>query len=249
MRERPDQPDEELLERWAALPGRRAFKTHAFPGPGHPRIAFQADVKYLVVLRDPREALVSFRFFMAAQHDDVYNRFGVPHELRTAMTRPTFPKFFREVVLAAHWDGEEVPGGLLTGGFFDFVNAWWPLRERPNVLLLHFNEMKADHEGSLKRIAAFLGYSPDAETWARVVEYTSFAQPAQVRGAQGAGRGREVAQGGRDDPEGPRRQCARRRNDAGDRGRDPGPGGAPGARRCRSRFPLLRPAERGGAPA
>ena len=176
FKERPDQPDEELLERWAALPGRRAFKTHAYPGPGPgPRIAFQADVKYIVVLRDPREALVSFRFFMAAQHDDVYDRFEVPHALRTAMTRPTFPEFFREVVLAAHWDGEAVPGGLLTGGFFDFVNAWWSLRAAPNVLLLHFNEMKADHEGSLKRIAAFLGYRPDAESWSRVVEYTSFA--------------------------------------------------------------------------
>ena len=34
------------------------------------------------------------------------------------------------------------PGGLLTMLFFGFVNGWWPLRNKPNVLFLHFSEMK-----------------------------------------------------------------------------------------------------------
>ena len=41
------------------------------------------------------------------------------------------------------------PGGLLTMLFFGFANGWWPLRNKPNVLMLHFNDMKADHEGTL----------------------------------------------------------------------------------------------------
>ena len=34
------------------------------------------------------------------------------------------------------------PGGLLTMFFFGFVNGWWPLRNKPNVLFLHYSEMK-----------------------------------------------------------------------------------------------------------
>ena len=33
FKERPDQPDEELLERWEKMPSPRAFKTHSMPGP------------------------------------------------------------------------------------------------------------------------------------------------------------------------------------------------------------------------
>ena len=33
FKERPDQPDEELLERWRQLPSPRAFKSHSIPGP------------------------------------------------------------------------------------------------------------------------------------------------------------------------------------------------------------------------
>ena len=38
FKERPDQPDEELIERWKQLPSPRAFKSHSMPGPdGKPK--------------------------------------------------------------------------------------------------------------------------------------------------------------------------------------------------------------------
>ena len=116
------------------------------------------------------KAIVSFKVFIENHSDEMYDHYRVPH-LRGARTRETVEAFFKEVVLPAG----NVPGGLLTMMYFAFINAWWPLRDAPNVLMLHFNGMKEDHEGSLKRIAAFLGcdgMAPDA--WARVVEYTSF---------------------------------------------------------------------------
>ena len=42
FKERPDQPDEELLERWKQLPSPRAFKSHSMPGPG-PRVIAPRD--------------------------------------------------------------------------------------------------------------------------------------------------------------------------------------------------------------
>ena len=41
--------------------------------------------------------------------------------------------------------------------------------------MCHFSEMKADHEGTIKKMADFLGmneHSPEA--WAKIMEYTSF---------------------------------------------------------------------------
>ena len=60
--ERPDQPDEELLERWKNMPADvpRAFKTHSMPGPGGgaaPEMGcfatYREDLKYVVVMRNP----------------------------------------------------------------------------------------------------------------------------------------------------------------------------------------------------
>ena len=40
------------------------------------------------------------------------------------------------------------------------------------VLLLHYSDMKRDHEGSIRKIADFLGYKPTKEQWRKVLELT-----------------------------------------------------------------------------
>jgi hypothetical protein len=63
---------------------------------------------------------------------------------------------------------------MLPGGLFGFLSAWWPLRHEDNVLLMHFSDMKRDHDGAVRRIADFLGFEPTAEQWPAILEYTSF---------------------------------------------------------------------------
>ena len=63
---------------------------------------------------------------------------------------------------------------LLSDFYFNFINGWWPHRNKPNVLMLHFSDMKKDHEGSVRKIAAHLGYKPTDEQWPNILEYTSF---------------------------------------------------------------------------
>jgi len=162
---RPDQPHQEVLDRLEAMPRdrRRAFKTHSAP----PEVPYFApgggtDVKYVVVFRNPEEALVSFWPFLAKHSDEWYALWGMPRE---ALTRPDFPSFYRDIIAER---------GMHAGGFFGFLNAWWPLRHEANVLFLHYSAMKQDHAGSLRRIAAFLGIEPSASEWARIEEYTSF---------------------------------------------------------------------------
>lgn len=160
----PGQPVQEVVDRIEAMPttARRAFKTHSAP-PDAPFLAAGEgpDVKYVVVFRNPEEALVSFRPFLEQHSDAWFDLWGMP---RAAVCRPDFSSFYAEVV---------DPMGM-QGAFFGFLAAWWPLRREPNVLFLHFSDMKRDHEGSVRRIAEFIGADPDEETWPKVLEHASF---------------------------------------------------------------------------
>jgi hypothetical protein len=162
--ERPGQPPQEKLDRIAALPTdrRRAIKSHGAP-PELPFIEAGSgkDVRYVVVCRNPDEALVSFKIFLDQHTDAFYDLWKVP---RAAMTRPDFGAFYREV-----YD----PRGM-QGLLFGFLAAWWPLRHEKNVRLLHFADLKRDFAGSVRKVADFLGIAPSAPEWTRINEYTSF---------------------------------------------------------------------------
>jgi hypothetical protein len=162
--ERPGQPAKEVHDRLAAMPRdkRRAFKSHAAP-PELPfvKVGSGKDVKYVVVCRNPEEALVSLKIFLDQHTDAFYELWQVP---RAAMTRPSFETFYREVV---------DPRGM-QGIFFGFLAGWWPLRREPNVLFMHFADMKKDLQGSIRKVAAFLDIKPAASQWATIDTYASF---------------------------------------------------------------------------
>ncbi|WP_170477500.1 sulfotransferase domain-containing protein [Ruegeria arenilitoris] len=160
----PGQPQEVVVERVTAMPTntRRAFKTHSPP----PAVPFQSvgsgtDVKYVVIMRNPEEALVSFRPFLNKHSDAWYELWGVPRE---ALCRPDFPSFYSDVIDA----------NGMQGAIFGFLAAWWPLRNEANVLFLHFTDMKSDHHGSIRKIAEFIGEELSEAQWANVLEFTSF---------------------------------------------------------------------------
>jgi len=48
------------------------------------------------------------------------------------------------------------------------------VRGNPNVLLVHFNDLKEDRDGEMRRIAHFLGLAIPEEIWAAIVEAASF---------------------------------------------------------------------------
>jgi hypothetical protein len=156
---------EQRLAKLAAMPRnrRRAFKTHSPPGllpyqkPGGGR----KDVRYVVVARNPDEAIASMHPFAHAHTHAWFDLWKLPRE---AFCKPSFGDFY-----------DEVAKNMFPPALFGFVAAWWPLRHQKNVLLLHFSDMKADHEGSVRKIARFLGFEPTAKQWPKILEYTSFA--------------------------------------------------------------------------
>ena len=154
---------EQRLANFAAMPRerRRAFKTHSPPGLlPYQKPGGRKDVRYVVVARNPDEAIASMHPFAHAHTHEWFDLWKLPRE---AFCKPSFATFY-----------EEVGRGLFPRSLFGFVAAWWPLRRAKNVLLLHFSDMKVDHEGSVRKIARFLGFRPTAKQWPKILEYTSF---------------------------------------------------------------------------
>ncbi|HET8695934.1 MAG TPA: sulfotransferase domain-containing protein [Gammaproteobacteria bacterium] len=158
----PDSTREQRLAAFDRLPSsrRRAFKTHSPPGPLPYQPPGTPDVRYVVVVRNPEEVLASMYPFIAAHSNAWFDLWQVP---RDEFVRPDFGSFYYDVA-------QHVFGPMT----FGFVAAWWPLRRARNVLLLHYSDMKRDHEGSVRRIAEFLGFEPTADRWPAILEYTSF---------------------------------------------------------------------------
>jgi aryl sulfotransferase len=159
----PDARREDLVAGFDAMPRdrRRAFKTHSAPEVvPYQRPGAGPDVRYVVVVRNPEEAIASVLPFLRAHSDEWFDLWQVPKE---ALAAPDLETFVAET------------GELFVALVFGFVAGWWPLRHESNVLLLHFADLKADHEGSVRRVADFLGFAPTDAQWPAVLEYTSFA--------------------------------------------------------------------------
>ena len=55
------------------------------------------------------------------------------------------------------------------------MRTYWRARRTENLLLVHYNALKADLEGEMRRIADFLSIEPPAELWPRLVDlYADF---------------------------------------------------------------------------
>ena len=162
---RPGMPVSELLTRLDNMPRSRprAFKTHSLPSELGYRPADSADGRrYVVVMRNPEEALVSMKTFLEQHSEAWLALWQMPPD---ALAWPDFQTFYRGMV--AH--------SGMHRGLFAFLNAWWPLRHERNVLCLHYNDMVRDHRGALRAIAEFIGVTPNSAQWSAIEETTSFA--------------------------------------------------------------------------
>ena len=157
-------PLEVLLEGLAAQKHRRFMKTH-LPLDA---LVFSPKAKYLYVVRDGRDVAWSmfnhhagFTEQMYPMMNDIFGREGDP------LTPPTndVRQYFLEWL-----DGGGLPLGV---SFWDHVQGWFDARHLPNVLLLHFNDLKADLPGQIRRIAAFLEIPLDEATMPAMLEHCS----------------------------------------------------------------------------
>jgi aryl sulfotransferase len=163
--------DAEMYELLDAQTHRRFVKTHT-PLDGVPALD---SVSYVAVIRHPLDVVLS---------DLDHERNSVPERVRELRSRaggvpdgvPTldFPDSDdpRERL---RWfiDSHNPPVGSGPYGLEDFcqqVSTFWERRHRPNVHLVHYQDLWDDLDGEMRRLATFLGIARDDELWPQFVE-------------------------------------------------------------------------------
>lgn len=123
----------------------RGFKSHLSYA------AVPKGARYIVALRDPKDALVSFYRFMEGW-------FFEPGAIG-----------FEEFAQA------RLAGSNDQDGYWHHLNTWWAQRDNPDVLLMSYEQMTADPAGRIRRVAEFCGIPLDADLLALTLEHSSLA--------------------------------------------------------------------------
>jgi aryl sulfotransferase len=168
------EPVEAVMARIEAQEHRRFLKAH-LPADGLPLFD---EVQYVHVARAGRDACLSYHNHgtgLAPEMLEGLDRAGLGDE---AIGRP-YPRFPADPADYFHrWLAEgAVPGdadGSPLMSFFGFERSWRAERHRPNVLLVHYADLKADLAGEMGRVAAFLGISVPSDAWPGLAEAAGF---------------------------------------------------------------------------
>jgi hypothetical protein len=152
---------------------RRFIKTHT-PLDGLP---FDDRVTYITVGRDPRDVGISWDHHVANmdlvafinQRNDAVGL----DDLNELMPEGPPPRPDDELERFWLWlDGE---GGL--GGCVDtlhHLDTFWQRRDLPNIVMLHYDELKADLEGQMRALADRLGIAVPEDRWSSLVPAATF---------------------------------------------------------------------------
>lgn len=143
---------------------RRFIKTH-LPVDA---LVFSPKAKYIYIGRDGRDVIWSMYNHHANANDawyaalnDTPGRVGPPIERPTASVHQYFLEWLEK-------------DGFPFWPFWENVRSWWAVRNLPNVYFLHFDNLKADMPGEIRKIAAFLDIPIDEAKWEAVVAHCSF---------------------------------------------------------------------------
>jgi hypothetical protein len=134
---------------WQASPeGKRVIKTH-FRWEDVP---YSPAAKYIIVIRDPKDVFVSgYHFFVKDG-----------------------PLSFTNMSVAPFLDHFLSDQFFMGGSWGSATATYWAQRDKPNVLVCSFKEMRRDLAGSVRRVATFLGVDESPEVLQRVTELSSF---------------------------------------------------------------------------
>jgi aryl sulfotransferase len=58
--------------------------------------------------------------------------------------------------------------------FWENIRTWWNIRHLPNVMLVHYANLKEDMAGEIAKIASFLEIDVDDDKWNDILEHCSF---------------------------------------------------------------------------
>jgi aryl sulfotransferase len=160
-------PLEEVLGGLDAQAHRRFIKTH-LPIDA---LVCSPQAKYIYVARDARDVVWSAYNHHASFTQEALDAFNhTPGLVGPPLGLPTMD--VRDYYLYFLEHGGTLPGFLTD--FWDHVQGWWDVRAAPNVLLVHFNNLKTDLAREIRRIARFLGVDVSDRQMAAILTHCSF---------------------------------------------------------------------------
>lgn len=157
-------PKEIKLPEVEAQTHRRFLKTH-LPVDA---LVFSPLAKYIYIGRDGRDVVWSMYNHHVGANEQWY---AALNDTPGRVGPPIGPPAGDVVTYFRDW--------LATDGgqwwpFWENVRSWWQIRQLPNVLLLHYTDLKADLPAQIERVARFLDITVPTERWASIVEHCTF---------------------------------------------------------------------------
>ena len=168
-------PLEAIMHGLESQSHRRFLKSH-LPFDGMP---IYSDVRYIHVARDGRDACLSYHNQITRFREDtlrVLDDIGLRDEWigRTYPRVATDPRAYFRM-----WMQEGVAGasdGSPYLSYFDFEGTYWQARRRPNLLMVHYRDLKSDLDQEMRRIARFLDILVCEEIWPSLVKAATFEE-------------------------------------------------------------------------
>jgi aryl sulfotransferase len=157
-------PKEIKLAAVEAQTHRRFIKTH-LPVDA---LVFSPKVKYIYIGRDGRDVVWSMYNHHANANDIWYHALNdTPGLVGPPIGKP--PASIRQYFV--DWMERD---GHPFWPFWENIRSWWAIRDLPNVMMLHFGELKDDMPKGIRRVAEFLDVDIDARRWPQILEHCSF---------------------------------------------------------------------------
>ena len=163
-------PKEVKLPEVEAQTHRRFLKTH-LPVDA---LVFSPKAKYVYIGRDARDVVWSMYNHHANANqlwydalNDTPGRVGPPIGLPPDDIVQYWTEWF---------DGDGYP----FWSFWENLRSWWAIRDLPNVLLIHFAEMKRDMPNQMRRVAQYLDIPIDESRWEEIITCSSSSRRARL---------------------------------------------------------------------
>lgn len=143
---------------------RRILKTH-LPVDA---LVFSPRAKYIYIGRDGRDVVWSFYNHHVNANEGWYSALNdTPGRVGPPIGPPLDD-------VHDYWRDWMAKDGFPIWPFWENVRTWWAIRDLPNVMLIHFSDLKKDMPGGMRRIADFLDIEIDETRWDDIVKYCSF---------------------------------------------------------------------------
>ena len=164
-------PLDVTFQQAAAQAHRRFIKSHL----PYDALPVRAGVKFIHVARDGRDAAMSFFNHKLNYTAEVLEQMD-QLSLNSAKFGDRNPDILTDPAQHFHvWvEGYEDHLGDPGASFFHLEKSFWEARHEPDVLLVHFNDLKADLDGEMRRIADFLDIRVPEEQWPGLVQAAGF---------------------------------------------------------------------------